>query len=171
MKSILTRLLMATMAVFLVTALAQSQTSDDNAAPPPPAYGHRHFGMGAPMMERFASKLDLTDAQKAQMKTIMQKQRPAMKPLLQQSRAIDEQLRQYVEGTYDEAKVRTLATQKAQIEAELTVQRTRVHNELYQVLTPDQQTQLKQMEATHQARMQQRMQERMNAAPPAPDQN
>jgi len=59
--------------------------------------------------------------------------------------------------------VQALAAQKAQIQIQLTVQQTRIHNELYQLLTPDQQSQLKQMEAEHQARMQQRM----NQTPPA----
>ena len=70
------------------------------------------------------------------MKAIMQKEHPAMKPLFQQQHQIDQQLRQYVEGTYDEVKVRALATQKAQIEAELTVAQTRIHNQMYQLLTP-----------------------------------
>jgi Spy/CpxP family protein refolding chaperone len=98
------------------------------------------------------------------MKTIMQKEHPTMKPLFQQERQIDQELRAYVEGPYDEAKVRTLATQKAQIDVERTVAETRVHNQLYQLLTADQQAKLKQMEANHEARMQ----KHMNQAPPAP---
>jgi periplasmic protein CpxP/Spy len=111
--------------------------------------------MNGQRMGFFAKSLNLTDDQKAQMKTIMQKEHPAMKPLFQQQHLIDQQLHQYVEGPYDEAKVRTLATQKAQVDVELTVAQTRLHNELFQTLTPDQQTKMKQMEATHQARMQQ----------------
>ena len=111
-----------------------------------------------------AKSLNLTDDQKAQMKTIMEKNHTTMKPLMQQSHQIEQQLRQYVEGPYDETKVRTLATQKAQIEVELTVAHTRVHNQLYQLLTPDQQAKVKEMEANHEARMQ----KHMNQAPPAP---
>ena len=101
------------------------------------------------------------------MKTIMQKEHPTMKPLFQQSHQIDQQLRQYVEGPYDEAKVRALAAQKAQVEVEMTVQRTRIHNEMYQLLTTDQQAKLKDMETRHEARMQRHMQEA--PAPPAQD--
>jgi Spy/CpxP family protein refolding chaperone len=43
------------------------------------------------------------------------------------------------------------------VEVELTVAKTRVHNELFQLLTPDQQSKLKELEATHQARMQKHM--------------
>lgn len=165
MKSIRFRLLIAAVAVLLGTAIAKSQTAQD-APPPTPMHGHGYghgFGMGE-RMGFFARELNLTDDQKAQMKAIMQKERPAMKPLFEQSHQIDLQLRQYAQGTYDEAKVRALAAQKAKVEIELTVQRTRIHNELFQVLTPDQQSQLKQMEANHEARMQKHMQE----APPAP---
>jgi len=107
----------------------------------------------------FARKLNLTDEQKAQMHSILQKEHPAMKPLFQQEHQIDLQLRQYAQGAYDEAKVRALAAQKAQIQAEFTVAETRIHNELYQILTSDQQTQLKQLQSDHEARMQAHMHE------------
>ena len=90
-----------------------------------------------------------------------------MKPLFQQSHQIDEQLRQYAQGTYDEAKVRALAAQKAQVEVEMTVQKTRIHNEMFQLLTTDQQAQLKEIQARHEARMQKHLQE----APAAPAQD
>src|SRR5271169_654291 len=160
MKSIRFRLLIAAMAVLLSSVIAKSQTTTD--APPPPMHGHG-YGMHGQMMGFFGKALNLTDDQKAQMKTIMQKEHPTMKPLMQQQHLVDQQLRQYVEVAYDEAKVRTLATQKAQIQVELTVAQTRIHNQLYQLLTTDQQAKLKQMEANHEARMQQHM----NQAPPA----
>jgi len=129
-------------------------------------HGHSHEFRGGPM-GFFAKNLDLTDTQKAQMKTIMQKERPASKPLYQQLRQSEQQLRQYEEGSYDEAKVRTLAVQQAQIQTELTVQRTRLHSELFQLLTPEQQTKMKEMEASRAARIQARGHE---APPPSPDQ-
>jgi Spy/CpxP family protein refolding chaperone len=90
-----------------------------------------------------------------------------MKPLFQQQHQIDQQLRQYVEGQFDEAKVQALAAQKAQIQAQVTVAETRVHNQLYALLTPEQQSQLKEMESKHEARMQERMNRQAPAAPPA----
>ncbi len=170
MKSIRFRLLIAALAVLMGTAIAKSQTADDAAPPPPPMHGH-DFGMNGHMMGFFAQKLNLTDDQKAQMKAIMEKEHPMMKPLFEQQRLIEQQLRQYVEGTFDQAKVQALATQKAQLEAQLTVQQTRVHNEMYQLLTADQKTQLKQMEADHEAHMQERMKQHMGQdAPPAAEQ-
>lgn len=167
MTSIRLRLLVAAMAVLLGSVIARSQTAAD-APPPSPMHGHGHqFAMGEHMLEFFADYLNLTDAQQAQVKTIMQKEHPLMKPLFQQSRQIEQQLRQYEQGTYDEAKVRALATQKAQVEVELTVQKTRIHNELFQVLTPDQQAKMKDFEARREARMQKHMQD----APPASSQD
>jgi Spy/CpxP family protein refolding chaperone len=162
MKSIQYRLLIVAMAVLLGSAIAKSQTAD--APPPQPMHGHAHgMGMEGHKMGFFAKQLNLTDDQKAQMKAIMQKEHPTMKPLFQQEHQVNQQLRAYVEGPYDEAKVRALATQKAQIDVEKTVAETRIHNQLYQLLTADQQAKLKQIEANHEARMQ----KHMNQAPPA----
>src|SRR5215469_14888003 len=160
MKSIRLRFTIAFLTVLLGSMVAKSQTAED-APPAPPMHDH---GMGMGMeghMHFMAAKLNLTDDQKTQMKAIMQKEKPTMQPLHQQERQIDQQLRQYVEGNFDQAKVAALAGQKAQ----MTIEQTRIHNELYQLLTDDQKTQLKQMEANHQARMQQRMNKQAPAAP------
>jgi periplasmic protein CpxP/Spy len=167
MKSIGFRLMLAALAVLMGSTLAKSQTADEAPAPPP-MHGH---GMAMGMVPGFdghlgflAEKLNLTDDQKTQMKAVMQKERPTMQPLHEQQRQIDQQLRQYVEGNFDQAKVQALATQKAQIQTQITVEETRTHNQIYQLLTADQKTQLKQMEAEHEARMQQHAAD----APPAP---
>ena len=46
----------------------------------------------------------------------------------------------------------------------MTVQQTRIHNELFQVLTADQQAKMKEMEARHEARIERHLHD----APPAP---
>jgi len=91
------------------------------------------------------------------MKAVMHKEHATMKPLMQQVHQMDQQLRQYVEGTFDEAKVQTLVGQQAQTLVQLKVQEARVHNELYQLLTPDQQTKMKEFEAKRETRMQKHM--------------
>ena len=165
MKSFRYRLLIAALAVLMGTVAGHSHTAD--TPPSPPMHGHR-MGMGMGMgghMGFLAKQLNLTDDQKSQMKAIWQKERPAMKPLFQQQRVIDQQLRQYVEGSFDQDKVQALANQKAQIQAQMTIAETRIHNQMYQLLTPDQQSQLKQIEAKHEARMQQHM-DQQPATPP-----
>jgi protein CpxP len=162
MKSIRFRLLVAALAVMLGAAIAKSQTADESA--PPPMHGHE-FGMEGHMMGFFAKYLDLSDAQRAQMRAVMQKERPTLKPLMQQLRQEHEQLKPYAEGAYDEVKVRALAAQHAQAVLELTVQETRIHNELFQLLTPDQQAKMKEFEANRE----ERMQEHVPDAPPPPE--
>ncbi len=90
---------------------------------------------------------------------------PTMKPLMQQLHQMQQQLKQYEEGTYDEAKVQALVAQQAQTLVQLKVQETRIHNELFQLLTPDQQTKMKEFEANREARMQQHMQNQPASAP------
>jgi Spy/CpxP family protein refolding chaperone len=76
MKSIRFRFLVAALAVLLGAAIAKSQTAD--SAAPPPMRGHE-FGLDGHMMAFFAKYLDVTDAQKTQMKAVMQKEHAAMK--------------------------------------------------------------------------------------------
>jgi periplasmic protein CpxP/Spy len=155
MKTIRFRLLIAALVVMMGAAIARSQTADA-----PPIQGHA-FGMRGPM-GFFSKYLDLTDAQREKMKAVLQKEHAAMKPQMQQLHQMQTQLKQYEEGTYDEAKVQALVTQQSQTLVQLKVQETRVHNELFQLLTPDQQAKMKEFEANREARMQQRMQ---NPAP------
>jgi Spy/CpxP family protein refolding chaperone len=153
MKSIRFRLLVAALVVMLGAAIARSQTADA-----PPMQGHA-FGMRGPMMGFFARYLDLTDTQRAQMKAVLQKEHAAMKPQMQQLRQMQQQLRQYEEGTYDEAKVQALVAQQAQTLVQFKVQETRIHSELFQLLTSDQQAKMKEFEANREARQQQRTQD------------
>jgi protein CpxP len=153
MKSIRFRFLVAALAVMLGAAIAHSQTADATAPPPTHehGWGMRHM-MGFPFKQ-----LDLTDAQRTQIKQVMQQEHSTMKPLMQQVHTMQQQLKQYSEGTYDDAKVQTLVAQQAQTLVQLKVQETRIHSEIYQLLTADQQTKLKEIEANHEARMQQHM--------------
>lgn len=162
MKSFRFRFLVAGLAVLLGTMIARGQSTDTPAPRPVHAHG---WGHGDMMMAFMTKKLNLTDTQQGQIKSIMQKERPTMKPLMQQMHQTETQLRQYEQGAYDEAKVRALATQQAQIQTELTVQRTRIHNEMFQVLTTDQQNQMKAFQAEHEARMA----KHMSKAPAAPE--
>ncbi len=164
MKTIRFRFLVAALAVMLGAAIAKSQTADSTAPPSHPMHGSE-FGIGHEI-GFFAKYLDITDAQKSQMKAVLQKERPTMKPLMQQVHQMDQQLRQYVEGSYDEAKVQALVAQQSPTLVQLKVQETRVHNELYQLLTADQQAKLKQFEANRQARMQKHMQNAQEDAAP-----
>ena len=90
-----------------------------------------------------ARKLDLTDAQQAQVKEIMAKEKAFVSTVDAANGAepAADAATDHEHG-FDEAKARELATQQTQTVTELTVQRARVQSELFQILTPDQKTKL-----------------------------
>ena len=121
------------------------------------AFGGHGFGG---MLGTDADYLELTDAQKAQMKDILTKEKPSIQPLMQQLRQSHLQMQQLEQaGGFDEAKVRAIATQQSQTMTEFTVQKARIKSELMTVLTPDQKDKLSKLQARRQARMQQHMQD------------
>jgi periplasmic protein CpxP/Spy len=161
MKSTFVKAAIALLAVTLLAAAALSQTP-----------GQRHFqraGMwgGGPGMGFFGHGLGLSDDQKAQVKDIMTKERPTLRPLMKQLAQSRLQLEQYqATGNFDETQVRALATQQAQVMTELTVQKARIQSEMMKVLTPDQKSKL----AERQSQRQQRFQQHLQQQPAAPSQ-
>ncbi len=128
------------------------------------AHMHGDGMFGEPMMG--FHHLNLTDQQRAQMKDIMAKEKPTLSPLMQQVRQTQHQLRQLeMSQTFDEGKVRELASQQAQTMIELTVQRARVHSELFQLLTPEQKTKMNEMMQRQQERFSQRTHATSRAEP------
>ena len=111
--------------------------------------GGPHHGFGGPGMGMALHELNLTDAQKAQVKTIMQANHASMKTVMQQmeqNRAA--LLAATANGAYDAAKIQTLANQQAQLQAVMTMNRESVQHQIYtQVLTTDQQAKVEQMRA------------------------
>jgi protein CpxP len=112
------------------------------------AQGPGPEGMGGPHgMGFMARELNLTDAQKEQVKTIMKANHANMKPVMQQL----EQNRQALlaataNGAYDPAKIQLLANQQAQLQAAMTVQHEALKHQIYtQVLTSEQQAKAEQL--------------------------
>jgi Spy/CpxP family protein refolding chaperone len=98
--------------------------------------------MGGRMLGHVARYLDLSEAQKAQIKTMWQAEKPATMPLIQQlANGRKQMLALTGNGTFDQAKVQTLATQQAQTLVQLMVTKERLQSEIYnKVLTPEQRT-------------------------------
>jgi protein CpxP len=102
-------------------------------------------------------RLDLTDAQKTRLKEIVDSHRDELRTLADRMRTAHQALDTATTAdSFDEATVRTRAAEVAAIDADLAVMRARVFNEAYQILTPDQQKQFKQLRAEIQQRMQER---------------
>src|ERR1039457_2026888 len=117
--------------------------------------GHRHGHMGF-----MARELKLTDAQKQQVKTIMQSDRASMHPLMQQLAENRKALLAVTaNGAFDQAKVQAIANQQSQAMAQLMVQKASIQHQIYtQVLTPEQRTKADQMREKQMARIDQRLQ-------------
>lgn len=143
-------------------AFAQQAT----AAPGPGWHGHHGMAMGG----RMYSKLNLTDAQRASIKQFRQQGFAQMKPQMQSLR----QARQaYESATPGSSAYQAAASNLAEAEADAA--RARVTSEasvraqVYNVLTPAQQTQLASMQAERTARMRQWQQfQQQNPLPQSP---
>jgi periplasmic protein CpxP/Spy len=129
-------------------------------------HGGPHGGPGGPGME--LRGLDLTDAQKAQVKQIMTAERPTLKPLMQQEMQNHQQMTALVRGgSFEEAKAQPIAAQEAQIHSQIAVERAKMDAQIYQLLTPEQKTKLTEREA----KRGQWMQQREEAGPPPAEPN
>jgi periplasmic protein CpxP/Spy len=153
MKFNRSKMLFAALAIVLVAGLAMAQPHGG------PRGGGDFFGG---MMFDY---LDLSDAQRAQIKQIMEKEKPALEPLFKQEMEGHKQMMQLVQSGFDEAKAQAIATQGAQIHAQLEVQHARIASEAYQVLTAEQKTKLAQFMAKREQRFEQHMEERHQGAP------
>ena len=138
-----------------------------------PPRGPMHEGgfFGEHMLDFFADVLNLSDAQQAQIKQIMESARPTLEPLFHQEMQNKKALMQLVmSGNFDEAKAQALAQQSATVHAQLEVAHAKAANQAYQVLTAEQKTKLSEFMARREQRMQEHMQKHMHGEmPPPPD--
>ena len=148
------KILTAILAVTLCAATAFSQGVVKASQ------GMSHGAFEARMLGFYADYLDLTDAQQAQVKDILAKEKPAVLPLLQQLAQAHQQMSQFEQsGSFEEAKVRALASQQSQTMTELLVQKARIKSELMAVLTPEQKDKMAKLEARRAVRIQKHLQQ------------
>jgi protein CpxP len=126
--------------------------------------GRRHgkragFGRMAPGAAGLPLRqLDLTDAQREQVRGIYSARSAELKALHDRLRtARQAQHAAVTRVPVDENEVRARVTETAAIEADLAVIRARVHEQVYQVLTPDQQQKARTLQAERQTRRAERM--------------
>jgi Spy/CpxP family protein refolding chaperone len=135
-------------------AIAGAAEDAAATAPPPGQHGWHHHG--GPM--HLYSKLGLSDAQKAQIKTILQSAGPQMKTIHQQMRANEQKLHQIqpTDPNYDSV-ASEVGQANGTLHGQMAVQMAGVRKEIFtKVLNAAQQTQLQQLEAQMQTRMQAR---------------
>jgi protein CpxP len=91
---------------------------------------------------------------------ITESHRDEHRAIADRARKAHEALRDVTESpTFDESAVRARAADVATVEADMAVARARLYNEVYQILTPEQQAKLKTLQAEREQR-QNRLQER-----------
>ena len=138
--------LVAVMALAIAVPIGIAQSKD--------AGEHRHGMRGGDHMAGASFRnLDLTDAQKTQMKQIRESHSQSLRPLMEQVHAKRQEIRQASEsGTFNEALVTQKLSELAPLEAKLMGERSRVHQEMLSVLTADQKAKLEQAQAQRKAK-------------------
>lgn len=128
----------------------------------------RHFGLAL-------GQLDLTDAQRDQVRTVLQNHRDQMQQLAKQAGAARLALRQATEAEpFDENAVRTASSGLGAVMADQAVLRAKVRAEVMQILTPEQRAKAAELRTRADQRMQQRRQrleqrrQPLNQATPKP---
>jgi protein CpxP len=102
------------------------------------------------MVEHMSRELNLTDAQKAQVKTLIEAQHATEE---QRHTKLDD-LRKQIDaatanGQFDENTVRNLASQQSQLMTDQMVDHLRLHSQIYGLLTAEQKTKADQMMKMH----------------------
>jgi protein CpxP len=164
MKTLLRLTLVA--GVLAVTGLALTPTFAQDGPPqggPPmrrmgpggPGFGPGPGGpgdIGLPLRE-----LELTDAQREQVRTVMQSHQAAFKEIGDRMRTARQALDAVVTAdALDEAAIRAKSADVAAVEADGAVLRARVHQEVFSLLTAEQQAKAKELKAQRQQKMKQR---------------
>jgi periplasmic protein CpxP/Spy len=139
----------------LVLAVAAGLTASAYAQGPQHGFGHHHGGM----LQKMTQELSLTDAQQAQIKTILTDEQTRTKPLREKLRqnALAQSLK--ADGSFDDTQVRAFANNQAQIMRDLIIEKERTKAQIYSVLTPDQRQKALQLIQQHEQRRQERLQQ------------
>ena len=151
-KIVLTAGIVAALSAGAVSLFAQGGAG--RGARPIGPGGRGGFGAG------FAfGQLDLSDAQKQQVRDITQRDREQMRSTMQRlDQAMQAQRAAINQVPVNEQAVRAAAAQVAAVQADLAVAQARVHADIWNILTPEQQTKAKELEQQAQARARERQQ-------------
>jgi Spy/CpxP family protein refolding chaperone len=116
-------------------------------------------GPGGPLglLRMLGPRLNLTDAQRDQLKSIANAHQDEWKALADRARAAHQALADAVTAdTVDEGLIRAKAADAAAVEADIAVASAHAHAEAWQILTPEQQAQARQFRTEMQNRMKER---------------
>jgi Spy/CpxP family protein refolding chaperone len=121
--------------------------------------GGRGFGPGGPGL--VLNELNLTDAQREQVREIRGRYREQIQTLSRRLGDLTAKQRQAIETVPVNETLITSATQDmTQAEVEVAIQEARINADIWSVLTPEQQAKATKLRAERKAQMEQRRQER-----------
>jgi len=148
-----------------VSAGAFVHAQDQNTSPQPPPFRGRGMGPGGPggpgrpggpmgMLPMLGPQIGLTNAQRDQVKAIADAHKDEWKTLLDRGRAAHMALDDVITAdAIDEAAIRQKSAEAAAVDADVAVARAHAHAEVWQILTADQKTTVKTMQAEMKKRM------------------
>ncbi|OFW21988.1 MAG: hypothetical protein A3H97_02660 [Acidobacteria bacterium RIFCSPLOWO2_02_FULL_65_29] len=88
-------------------------------------------------------QVNLTDAQREQVRSIVESHRDEMQALGERARPAHEALQAAINsGMFDEGTIRARYAEVANVEADVAVAQARVYSEVFQILTPEQQAEV-----------------------------
>jgi periplasmic protein CpxP/Spy len=126
-------LILATAAAIVVGGLitTRSLAADDTTPASTPLRGQ--------LLKRIAEKLNLTDDQKSQIKTILSGEKTTLQTLLAQLHDARKNMRTAIQGAdANETSVRAASAKVAAVEADLAVERMKLYGKIAPVLTDEQ---------------------------------
>lgn len=137
-KTIIATLLAATLAAGPILAAAPADSFSAKRTGTGERGDFRDHDRGL-NLERMAKKLDLSAEQQEQIRAMLAEHRSKTAPLRQELRESRRQMRDFVNADeFDEAAVRALAMEQADTRTELIVERARMRQQMYAVLSPEQ---------------------------------
>jgi protein CpxP len=138
----------------VLSASVLAQGPQGSGGPGEPGTGrHGRMGMGRGLEGLPLRGLDHTDAQREQVRGIMTARQADFKAIGERLRTAHEAQRQAVTRVpVDENEIRARVSEASAVEADFAILRGRIHEQVYQVLTPEQQAKAKTLVAERQKR-------------------
>lgn len=132
------------LAIAVAVPIAVAQSTDGGGKEGQRSHWRHRGGRGGDFGGgRMFRGVDLTDAQKTQMKQIRENHRQSLQPLMQELRARRQELRQASEGgSFNESLAAQKLAEIAPLQAKLMGAQFKLHQEMLSVLTPEQKTKL-----------------------------
>ena len=98
-------------------------------------------------VERMSSELNLNSAQKSQIKSMWETERPSIATLVREFAAESKEMESITRrGNFDQGKIQAIADRQGATVAQLLIQKQKLQSQIYTVLTPAQRTKADELE-------------------------